>query len=523
MIRALALALLLLLGACDPGPQGQLTIVSGSENQTLEPLVQAYCRAEGWQCQVRYLGSVDIRLALEQDAVDFDAVWPAHGRWIELGDRARRVKHTRSIMTSPVAFGIRDDVADELGLKGRPVKTTELVDRVRAGKLKFLMTSATQSNSGFSAYVGMLTALAGSPEVVTTEMLADDRLRAAVATLLRGVERSAGSSGWLKDLYLEGAREGRYQAMVNYEALLIEANQTLEREGLKPLHLIYPADGTAIADSPLGFVAAGQADMVKKEAFFLGLQAHLLSADVQNQLLAAGRRTGLGGTVANADPRVFRAAWGIDPAKPPPAIRFPAPETIEDALILYQEALRKPSLLGMCLDYSGSMSGTGEASLEAAIGRLFDPEIARRYLIQPSRDDVFIVLPFDGAVRDVLTAKGPTEAAALPATIALASPRGGTDIYGCARQALDLLRERPEWESHIAAVLLMTDGKSQGDRQAFLSLYEGDRRLDVPVFSITFGDADPQQLEELARLTRGRVFDGQKDLEAAFRHARGYN
>ena len=43
------------------------------------------------------------------------------------------------------------------------------------------------------------------------------------------------------------------------------------------------------------------------------------------------------------------------------------------------------------------------------------------------------------------------------------------------------------------------------------------------MFAITFGDADPQQLEALAQLTRARVFDGRKDLAAAFRTARGYN
>jgi Ca-activated chloride channel family protein len=46
----------------------------------------------------------------------------------------------------------------------------------------------------------------------------------------------------------------------------------------------------------------------------------------------------------------------------------------------------------------------------------------------------------------------------------------------------------------------------------------------VPVFGVTFGDsADRSQLDNLAKLTGGRVFDGTKSLTQAFRAVRGYN
>lgn len=525
VVASLALAGLLIsliVAGCNSSPKGTFTILSGSENRTLEPIVLSFCEENRWQCQFRYAGSVDIKLALEDPALNVDAVWPAHGRWIEMGDRQRRVKHARSIMTSPVAFGIRDDVASALGLKGRKVTTAEFVDLVRKGNLSYLMTSATQSNSGFSAYIGMLSALAGGPEVLTTEMLDSDALRVEVAALLKGVARSAGSSGWLKDLYLEGAADNRYAAMINYEAVLIETNQELARRNLPPLYVVYPADGTALADSPLGFLPRSVPDAAEREAFFLKLQAYLLSPPVQERIMATGRRTGLAGSAAGADPEVFRAAWGINPAAPLAFIRFPATETLEAALDLYQEALRKPSLLALCLDYSGSMSGSGEAALEAAIDKLFDPATAKRYLLQPATQDVFVVLPFDGQVRTTYVTKGPEEAARLPDLLRPTSPNDGTDIYTCALTALDILVHRPEWKTHLPGIILMTDGRSQGDSGGFAAAYR-ERGHDVPIYGITFGDADERQLQSLATLTRARVFDGSKDLTAAFRTARGYN
>ena len=67
------------------------------------------------------------------------------------------------------------------------------------------------------------------------------------------VERSSGSSDWLKDLFLKED----YDAMVNYECLIIDANRQLESEGKEPLYIVYPYDGLSIADSPLGYVDHG--------------------------------------------------------------------------------------------------------------------------------------------------------------------------------------------------------------------------------------------------------------------------
>ena len=57
--------------------------------------------------------------------------------------------------------------------------------------------------------------------------------------LLSGVDRSSGSSDWLKDMFLQGD----YDAMVNYECLVIQANRELEERGEEPLYVVYPYDG----------------------------------------------------------------------------------------------------------------------------------------------------------------------------------------------------------------------------------------------------------------------------------------
>lgn len=57
--------------------------------------------------EISYQGSVDIMRDLEAGAEDYDAVWPASGLWISMGDQQHLVKHTESISNTPVVFGIR--------------------------------------------------------------------------------------------------------------------------------------------------------------------------------------------------------------------------------------------------------------------------------------------------------------------------------------------------------------------------------------------------------------------------------
>ena len=204
-----------------------LRILSGSENQELEPILEDFSRESGIRVEMTYQGSLDIMRVLEQDEIAYDAVWPASSLWLNVGDTGYRVKHGESVSISPVVFGIRQSLAEELGFVGREVSVRDILDAITAGKLKFCMTSATQSNSGASAYIGFLYALLGNPDMITEEDLENEQLQSDIQALLSGVDRSSGSSDWLKDMFLEGG----YDAMVNYECLIIQANEELESRG----------------------------------------------------------------------------------------------------------------------------------------------------------------------------------------------------------------------------------------------------------------------------------------------------
>ena len=69
----------------------------------------------------------------------------------------------------------------------------------------------------------------------------------------------------------------------------------------------------------------------------------------------------------------------------------------------------------------------------------------------------------------------------------------------------------------------MTDGNSNSGSFSTLRSYYKNNKLDIPIYSITFGSSNDNQLKEIAKLTNAKVFDGKSGLLKAFSEVRSYN
>src|ERR1700730_14888743 len=346
-------------------------------------------------------------------------------------DTARRVKSVKSIAQMPVILGVRRSKAQPLGWIGTRVTTKDILAAAEGGRLKFLMTPAPQSNSGASAYLAMLASRIGKPDLIEAGALDKEPLHATVRALLAGVERSSGSSGWLADLYRECEKTGgHYDAIWNYKAVIKDTNDKLREAGHELLYAVYPTDGVAVADSSLGFVERGRGREV--ESFFTGLQDFLLKGETQSRIAQTGRRVEL----ARAANIGNDAATDLDPSRAVVVVRPPEPAAIQKWLNIYQEALRKPSLTAFCLDLSGSMQGIGEHQLLDAMRFWLTPARTREMLVQWSKGDRILVLPFKDHIIWMERATGDEEqqASLLSRTLELHAG-GGTDFYTCGARA----------------------------------------------------------------------------------------
>jgi Ca-activated chloride channel family protein len=530
----LVICLLTGVVACLPQFQPKpFRIIAGSGNSTFEPILKRWGGQNGVDVQVTYKGSLDIMRMLEDGSIDYEAIWDADSLWTSMGDRLHLIKDRESIMRSPVVFGVKRPIAEKLGWIGKEVTIQDILAAAESEKLRVMMTSATQSNSGASAYLGFLYAFAHPKDVLTSDNLRDPDVRAKMKRLLATIDRTSESSGWLRDLCAQ--EYDRCDAMFNYESHIIELNQGLVKSNRAPLYIVYPTPGLGIADFPFSYVDRNKPEMEKN---FLELQKYLLSDAVQAELAAKGRRVGLGGMPQQANTTVFNPDWGVDVTRGVSALRMPATPVIREALDLYQTVLRKPSFTVYLLDFSGSMgqaTGNGEGTtgaqqLKSAMRTLLDQQEASKYLLQGSPDDVTLILTFDNAIINenamndwTVEGNDPSALKALLARVEGQAVRDGTNIYLPVGRALEWMKAKGIGD-RLPAIILMTDGQSNsgsiGDVKSAIATTGLEN---VPVYGITFGNADVKQLQNIADLTGGRIFDGTKDLLSAFRKAKGNN
>ncbi|WP_236024623.1 vWA domain-containing protein [Bifidobacterium pluvialisilvae] len=509
----------------DGNATATLKIASGSENKEVSAAIQRAVDDSKIGVTIDYMGSLDIMNVLKNGGKSYDAVWPASSMWITMGDTKHIVKNATSTSTTPIVFGIAKSKAQQLGWANadgttKAVKTQDVIDAVKAKKLTFSMTSATQSNSGASAYLAFLTAIAGKNQALTKTDLNNASVQASVHTLLSGVDRSSGSSDWLKDMVV--ANPDRFNAMVNYESLVIQADKTLTSKGKDPLLAVYPSDGIAVSDSPLGYVDRGQ----NLDDAFGSFSKALQSKDAKLLFERAGRRTGLAGVLTyKNDAKVkdaFRSEWGINTgADALKTIPLPAADVIDESLNVYQSSLRKPSWTVWVVDYSGSMQGDGKDGVVRGLNAALNQSQAKQSHLEAGKNDVNILIPFSGNAQDPTKSTG-TDTTAILQRGQETDTIGGTDIYAGLEKALQNMPTNTT--DYTTAIVLMTDGVSQtGNKDAFTKQYKSSGH-DVPVFSIMFGEADPSQLNELAKLSNAKVFDGRsEDLATIFREVKGFN
>ncbi|WP_420713000.1 vWA domain-containing protein [Streptomyces sp. MMG1121] len=398
-------------------------------------------------------------------------------------------------MSSPVAVGIKPATVKALGWRPGQVTWGQIEQAVQDGRLTYGMTDPARSNSGFSTLISVASALSGAQSALTDAdgAKATPRLK----EFFKGQKLTSGSSGWLATAY---KRRGTVDALLNYESVL---------KGIPGLTVIRPADGVVTADYPLPSLTATDSrtrEEVRRTTEDLRTDA------VQKLITDTTHRRPV---VASVPP-----ASGLDTGRRH-ELPFPGTRSVADGLLnAYENELRRPSRTVYVLDTSGSMAGGRLAALKQALTGLTGDF--------RDREEVTL-MPFGSQVKSVRThVVDPRDPkAGLTAiredTDAL-SADGGTAIYTSLEKAYDQLGAG---QDTFTSIVLMTDGENNGGVKAgdFDGFYRSltGTRWDTPVFPILFGDSSRTELQHIADLTGGRLFDARGgSLDGAFEEIRGY-
>lgn len=492
-----------------------LRIISSSENKSLNDKIIELAQNNNIYLSIDYADTMDIMTRIN-NGEKYDGVWTSNSIWLNLIDSSvATVSNPKSLSINPIVLGIKKNKATELGFVNKEITVNDIIDKIDSKELKFAMSNPVSTNSGASAYLGILSSLAGNPEVLTSDILNSSELKSKVREFFTGLSRTSGSEDFLEELFLNGD----YEAVFTYETSIININQTLIEENKEPLYAVYPVDGVAISDSTLAYIDNKDSSIKKT---FLKLQNLLLGSEGQKILEQDGRRTWYGGVTDNAPQNIFNPEWGIDTTKYITPVKYPSIAVINEAFGLYQVELRKPVHVVFCLDYSGSMFGQGFDSLVDAMDYILGSRATKDY-IQFTSGDKIDIIPFESKATEVWSITYSDEnGAELLEKIKSKSPYGLTSLYPATINALNLIKDEDQ-DKYNTSVILMTDGVGNVGSFSSVKEYYQSINRNIPVYSITFGSADESQLDEIAQLTNAKVFDGKTNLVEAFKSVRGYN
>ncbi|MBC7278274.1 VWA domain-containing protein [Nocardioides sp.] len=466
-----------------------------------------------------FIGTLEAADAIAGDSDRYDAAWFASDDYLRLALAAKGTDDlttSKPIMRSPVALGVRHDVAAQLGwTEDTAVSWKEIADRAGDGELGFLMTSPASSNSGLSTLAGVATAFDDKPPLQSEDVgLVQDDVR----QLFSGQLGRAASSGWLSDKFRENPTA--YDAIFNYESELLALAKQVE-----DLDIVYPSDGTTEATYPLTLVDPG-----KQKAYETAV-AWLRTADVQRDLSEKSQR------------RPGRS--DVKPSKGVPdndVKTLPLPDdlgTIDELIFTYFDEFAPKTRTTYLLDTSASMDDLKMNRLRRAFEGLVGDNTSisgqfkrfrkgERLTVYTYADEVALL----GSVVVKDRSESDEALGALIDGVGDLSGDGGTAYYDAIDAAYADLLKAPE-EGATRSIVLMTDGEQNGG-QSYTQLkkkYEADyRALGVPLYVVLVGDAaastDPsiEQLVGFAEETGGRdvVAKETDDLRKIFQEIRDY-
>ncbi|MBC8737123.1 VWA domain-containing protein [Paraburkholderia sp. UCT31] len=507
------------VAAAQAAPQDTLTCLSGSEVADVAPLLGQLQKETGVTLKLAPSGTLASVETLASNAGQYDCGWFSHNKYLLLNDAVKsQVKASERIMSSPVILGVKAEKAKALGWTADNTTWADVAKAAKAGAFTFAMTSPASSNTGMSALIGVTSALSGADSAITPASIQ----KVELSGFGKGQILFSDSSGWLTTAFVSSLSDPKGpDGMINYESELLKVNATKNAN----LTLIYPKEGIITADYPLMlFNPAKKAQFDKVVAFFK-------RDDIQKWLMENTYRRPVSPTVT-PDAARFGTHLLVD-------VPFPGNAAVlDDLLISYLDKQRKPAHDYFVLDTSGSMGDNGGIEqLRNALVNLAgnDTSLSGRFSRFRLREKVTII-EFAGGIKSIQTfsmgENGQVMAETLKTFKDYASnlnAGGGTAIFGAVEKAYALAAADADKEpGYLQSIVVMTDGQSNEGPTPddFAQFYNSPAASDmkhVRVFGVLFGsDADKTQIQGLATMTGGAVFDGSTSLSSVFKKIRGY-
>ena len=361
--------------------------------------------------------------------------------------------------------------------------------------IHFVQTAPTRSNSGLQTLVAQFASVANKqPQDLT---IADvQKYQDQVRDIHSKITRYGVSTGSLAQAMVDN---GPFWASVGsvYESLVINSNSQNTTNQTK-YQAVYPKSTFSsniraiIPNAP--WVSPQEKEAATKVVEFMR------TPEIQNIAVDLGLRPGVPGVALG---NKFSPQFGVNPNPVYESYRPPQPEVVEAMLNSWQTYAKKPSLVAIVIDTSGSMQGKKLTSVQNTL---------LNYVNNLGPKEEIALIAFNSRISEPLIVKGTPEGKNKGVQyIGQLKANGGTKLYDSALFARNWLRQNRQPDA-INAVLILTDGEDSGssvnlaqlEQELQKSGFNSDER--ITFFTVGYGNEgefNPQVLEKIAQINAG--------------------
>ncbi|MDH6085382.1 VWA domain-containing protein [Umezakia ovalisporum] len=372
--------------------------------------------------------------------------------------------------------------------------------------INYVHTAPTRSNSGLQTLVSQFVSVSGKrPEELTVDDV--QKFQPQIQQIQNKITRYGVSTDSLAKAMV---KNGAFWASVGsvYESSVIAANANLQ-PGQQRYEAIYPRKTFSsnmraiVPNAP--WVSADEKAAAEK---FI---TYLRSPQSQNIATSLGLRPGAPGTALGAK---FSPELGVDPQAQYDSLRPPQPEVVEAMLKSWQEDTKKPSLVVVVVDSSGSMTRAKLPTVQNTV---------LTYINSLGPKEQIALIDFDSEIRPPVLVDGTPEGrdGGLQFVNGLQAG-GGTALYDAIIYARNWLQQNLR-ENAINAVVVLTDGEDSGSGISLEQLgqelqksgFNTDQRISF--FTLGYGkegEFNPDALQKIAELNGGYYSQSNPDTIA---------
>ncbi|MEL6384078.1 MAG: VWA domain-containing protein [Cyanobacteria bacterium J06626_18] len=414
---------------------------------------------------------------------------------------------------SPMVFMTREDLApsiqsvDDLFVALTTAETHQDLDAAGpAQAIHYVHTAPTRSNSGLQTLVSQFASVSGKrPEDLTAEDVTANQ--AEIQKIQEKITRYGVSTNSLAKAM---AQNGPFWASVGsvYESSVISVNSHLD-PGAPRYQAVYPS--STFTSNMRGILLNTPWVDDRERAAAEQFLDYLLEPSTQALATELGLRPGTPGVELSTK---FTPDFGVNPQASYDSYRPPEPAVVEAMLTTWSDFAKKPSLVVIVVDSSGSMRGNKLPAVQNTL---------QTYINTLGPNDQVALIEFDDTIQTPVQVDGTPEGQERGlAFINNLQADDGTRLYDASLEARDWLRENRR-ENAINAVLVLTDGEDSGSDLAFDSLLSALKETDfstderIAFFTVGYGnegDFNPDVLTTIAEQTGGYYAKGDPDTIA---------